>query len=203
MKYLKILKILIPVLLVLALVLSFIKIKNLQDKYEIAKTNELAYSIENSKLKESNIQFEYTVAQLNYSNDSLVKKLNDARKQIKIKDKEIKNLSYLKDEITKVDTIELIKHTIDTVIVERVDTTLGDDWYKLHLTLEPPSTAIVEPMFISEKFIIASTKKVPINPHKCKFVNFFRKKMKIVEVDVIENNPYIINKQQKFIEVVK
>ena len=175
--------------------------KKLLSTVERLKKTELAYELENSDLKGKAIQAEYTIAELNNSKDSLVQKLNQVRKELKIKDKKLESLSLITTVITKTDTI----HTVDTIFTEKVhiDTTIQDKWYKLDLGLYYPNEVKVSPEFNSELYIIASYKKVPINPAKCKIGNWFRKKTKIVEIEVKEENPYINKKQQKFIKVVK
>ena len=47
--------------------------------------NQKAFIAENSSLKEENRVFKLTVEQLNYYNDSILQKINDVRKQLKIK----------------------------------------------------------------------------------------------------------------------
>ena len=57
---------------------------------------------------------------------------------------------------------------------------------------------------MSERYVIVDYKKETINPpKKCAIVRWFQKKHKIIEVEVVEKNPYIENKQQRFIEIVK
>lgn len=49
-------------------------------------SNQKAFIAENSSLKEENRAFKFTVEQLNYYNDSILQKMNDVRKELKIKD---------------------------------------------------------------------------------------------------------------------
>ena len=85
-----------------------------------------------------------------------------------------------------------------------MDTTIKDEWYQLNLGLRYPNTIITNPSFISEKYIVLNYKKETINPpKKCAIARWFQKKHKVVEVNIIEKNPYIENKQQKFIEIIK
>ena len=52
--------------------------------------------------------------------------------------------------------------------------------------------------------MIVDYKKETINPpKKCAIGRWFQKKHKVVEVNVVEKNPYIENKQQRFTEFVK
>ena len=74
----------------------------------------------------------------------------------------------------------------------------------MKLGLRYPSTIITEPKFVSEKYVIVDYKKETINPpKKCAIARWFQKKHKVVEVNVVEKNPYIENKKSKFIEVIK
>lgn len=102
------------------------KIKQINANLSAAVINEKAYAAENSSLKERTIQFQFTVDQLNNSNDSLMQKLNETRKQLKIKDKNIKELQYIASQNQKKDSI-IIQH--DTIFKNpefKLDTLLGD-----------------------------------------------------------------------------
>lgn len=176
--------------------------KNLRNDLSTSKNNEKAYILENSNLKEEFRVFKLTIDQLNYYNDSIIEKMNKVRKELDIKDKEIKSLQYLLSEAQKTDTVVFT----DTLFIDpnlNVDTTMGDEWYNLGLKLQYPSTIIVNPTFVSEKYIITNYRKETIEPpKKCWFLRIFQRKHKVVEVEVIEKNPYIDNKQQKFIEIL-
>ena len=52
----------------------------------ISVSNEKAFIAENSSLRDENMVFKFTVEQLNYYNDSILKKMNEGRKELKIKD---------------------------------------------------------------------------------------------------------------------
>ena len=159
--------------------------------------------MENSALKGKNRVFQLTIEQLEYSNDSLLVKMNKVREELKIKDKDLKQVQYLLSEAQKKDTI-VFRDTIFRDPLVRVDTLLGDRWYQLKLGLRYPSTIITEPKFVSEKYIIVDYRKETVDPpKKCFIARWFQKKHKVVEVEVVEKNPYIENKQQRFIEIVK
>ena len=190
--------------------ISFIGVSLLYNQNRIIK-NELnlsteqvkAYIAENSSLQNDNREFRMTIEQLDYYNDSLLQKLNSVRKDLNIKDKELKNLQYLLSISSKKDTI-VYKDTIFRDNKINKDTLIGDSWYNVKLSLQYPSTIITEPTFISEKYIITNYKKETVNPpKKCFILRGFQKKHKVVEVVVVEKNPYIKNKQQRFIEIVK
>ena len=101
------------------------RIVNLQHDLEYAVNNNKAYEAENASLNGKLIEFKLTADQLSYSNDSLIQKLNTTRKQLGIKDKQIKELQYLASENRKKDTIR-IRDTIFQKGVA-VDTTIQDE----------------------------------------------------------------------------
>ena len=176
---------------------------SLKEELSVSKANEKAFIIENSGLKDRNRAFQFTVEQLEYFNDSLITKMNEVRKELKIKDRDLKQMQYLLSEAQKKDTI-VFRDTIFRDPLVRVDTLLGDRWYQLKLGLRYPSTIITEPKFVSEKYIIVDYRKETVDPpKKCFIARWFQKKHKVVEVEVVEKNPYIENKQQRFIEIVK
>lgn len=177
--------------------------QKLKEEISISMSNQKAFIAENSSLKEENRVFKFTVEQLNHYNDSILQKMNEVRKELKIKDRDLKQMQYLLSEAQKNDTI-IFRDTLFREPALKIDTLLGDKWYQMKLGLRYPSTIITEPKFISEKYIIADYKKETINPpKKCAIVRWFQKKHKVIEVEVVEKNPYIENKQQKFIEIVK
>lgn len=166
-----------------------------------AATNIKAYELENLALKDNTIEFQYTIEQLNHSKDSLNQKINKLRKDLKIKDKDIQKLQYVLSENQKKDSI--IVH--DTLFIEKVkiDTTLSDDWSKLHLQLEFPNKVVTEYSFKNESLVTTYLKKETIKPpHKCIFIRWFQKKHKMIYVEVNEQNPYCEIKEQKFINII-
>ena len=177
--------------------------QKLKEEISISISNQKAFIAENSSLKKENRVFKFTVEQLNHYNDSILQKMNEVRKELKIKDRDLKQMQYLLSEAQKQDTI-IFRDTLFREPALKIDTLLGDKWYQMKLGLRYPSTIITEPKFISEKYIIADYKKETINPpKKCAIVRWFQKKHKVIEIEVVEKNPYIENKQQRFIEIVK
>lgn len=202
-KYIKILVLVIVGILSISTYILYQNNKSLESQLDISKSNEKAFVIENSGLKDQNRAFQFTIEQLEYFNDSLITKMNEVRKELRIKDKDLKQMQYLLSEAQKKDTI-VFRDTIFRDPLVRVDTLLGDRWYQLKLGLRYPSTIITEPKFVSEKYIIVDYRKETVDPpKKCFIARWFQKKHKVVEVEVVEKNPYIENKQQRFIEIVK
>ena len=121
----------------------------------------------------------------------------------KIKDKNIKSLQSVKSEFTRVDTIEL-RDTLFKEPTLAIDTMIGDEWYNVQLGLRYPSTIALKPYFKSEKHIIVSTKKETVNPPKKFFLlRWFQKKHLVINVDVVEKNPYVDGESSKYVEIVK
>ena len=177
------------------------RIDELNCKIAEATTNIKAYELENSALKDNTIEFQYTIEQLNYSKDSLNQKINKLRKELKIKDKDIQKLQYIVSENSKKDSVFI--H--DTIFREKVkvDTTMEDNWSKLHLQLEFPNMVVANYSFRNESLVTTYLKKETIDPpHKCALIRLFQKKHKVIHVEVLEQNPYCETKEQKFINIV-
>ena len=202
-KYIRIGIVILVSLLAISTYTLYTNNQKLKEEISISMSNQKAFIAENSSLKEENRVFKFTIEQLNYYNDSILQKMNEVRKELKIKDRDLKQMQYLLSEAQKKDTI-VFRDTLFREPTLKIDTLLGDRWYQMKLELRYPSTIITEPKFISEKYVIVDYKKETINPpKKCAIARWFQKKHKVVEVEVVEKNPYIENKQQRFIEIVK
>ena len=202
-KYIRIGIVILVSLLAISTYTLYTNNKKLKEEISISMSNQKAFISENSLLKEENRVFKFTIEQLNHYNDSILQKMNEVRKELKIKDKNLKQMQYLLSEAQKKDTIAF-RDTLFREPTLKIDTLLGDRWYQMKLGLRYPSTIITEPKFVSEKYVIVDYKKETINPPKeCAIARWFQKKHKVVEVEVVEKNPYIENKQQRFIEIVE
>lgn len=202
-KYINIIIAILIVSLSIGSYILYTKNQRLQEELSVSISNEKAFIAENSSLKNENRVFKFTVEQLNYYNDSILEKMNEVRKELDIKDKDLKQMQYLLSEATKKDTI-VFRDTLFREPTLDIDTLVGDKWYQMRLGLKYPSTITTDPKFVSEKYIMVDYKKETINPpKKCWLLRLFQKKHKVVEVNVVEKNPYIENKQQRFIEIVE
>ena len=180
----------------------YTKYRSIQTELLTTKSNEKALLLDNANLGNKNRELQLTTEQLEYFNDSILKKLKEVKRELNIKDKDLKSLQYISSVATKVDTIVMR----DTIFKEnyRIDTIIANDWYKLKLGLYYPNEVIVNPTFKSEKYIVLSYRKETIDPpKKCWLLRLFQKKHKVVEVNIVEKNPYINNENSKFIEIVK
>ena len=166
------------------------------------RNNQKAFIAENSSLKNESRAFKFTIEQLNYYNDSILQKMNDVRKELKIKDKNIKQLQYLLSVSTKKDTV-LFTDTIFRDKSLALDTIIGDKWYNIRLGLKYPNLIYTEPTFTSEKYIIVNKKKETVNPPKKFFLfRWFQRKHWVMEVHIKEKNPYIKEIDNKFVEII-
>lgn len=179
------------------------RIDSLKEDLSISIANEKALFADNDSLSNRGRVLQLTVEQLNYINDSIIIKMNEVRKELKIKNKNIKELEYQLSEAKKTDTL-IFRDTLFRNPELKIDTTLRDKWYSLNLKLEYPSTVIASPKFISERYVVQSLRKETIKPpKKCWLGRLFQKKHKIIETVVIEKSPYIINKQEKYIKIIE
>ena len=202
-KYIRIGIVILVSLLAISTYILYTNNQKLKEEISISMSNQKAFIAENSSLKEESRVFKFTIEQLNHYNDSILQKMNEVRKELKIKDKDLKQMQYLLSEAQKKDTI-VFRDTLFREPTLKIDTLLGDRWYQMKLGLRYPSTIITEPKFVSEKYVIVDYKEETINPpKKCWLLRLFQKKHKVVEVNVVEKNPYIENKQQRFTEFVK
>lgn len=166
--------------------------------------NNKAYELQNSNLEEQNRVFQFTMDELRNSKDSINQKLLAMAEKLKIKDKNIQALQYQATEMRKTDTITIKGDTIFRDIYVNVDTTFGDKWYSMNLKLKYPSTIITAPIFKSERYVVINTtKEYNKPPSKIFFIRWFQKKHTVIKVNVVEENPYVDNKEQKFVEIVK
>lgn len=190
----------IVVILTITTIIFYNKNKQLSKNLDIYNSNQKAFIAENASLKEEQRVFQFTIDQLNYYNDSLLQEMNNVRKELNIKDKNLNTIEYINSVINKIDTLIFR----DTLFISNKDTVLGDQWYTLNLNITYPNTIIISPKFISDKYIITSYKKETVNPPKKWWIlRLFQKKHKVVRVEIVEKNPYIENKQQRFIQIIQ
>lgn len=191
------------ILLIVFIILISLRNKHLNEDYSNAMNNLTAYQLENSKLSDANRVYKMTISELEYSQDTLFKAMDSIRKVLKIKDKNLNQIQYIKYEVRVTDTLELV----DTIFIKPsfyMDTTLSDKWHSTRIMMKYPSYIMIEPSLESDKYVVFSFKKETVKPPRKFFLfRWFQKKQKVVNVDVVETNPYITNKAQRFMEVIK
>lgn len=173
-----------------------------KELYNKELQNVEAYRASNSGLEEDIREYKMSIDDLRASRDSIDRKLATTIDELKVKDRNIEYLQYQVKTAQKTDTIALV----DTIFVPEthLDTILGDQWYNLRLKLDYPSTIVASPSFTSEQHVVINTKKEYNNPpSKIFFIRWFQKKHQVVEVNIEEKSPYITNKENKFIKILK
>lgn len=190
------------ILLALALGYTVVNSKSLEKKWKEATENVKAYSQQYSTSEKNTRALKLSVEQLESSNDSILQELNSARKELKVKDSKLQSLQYVSSSFAKADTITLI----DTLFKDRsidIDTTLSDEWYSVKVGLKYPSTVTVRPEFKSIKNIVVSTKKETVNPPKKFFLwRWLQKKQTVLNIDVVEKNPYVKDESNRYVKII-
>ena len=207
----KIEKILITLVIALTILLC---ISIYIDRCRIAqnKSNEAnlkAYIALNDTLRSTNRMFEFKTSQLNYINDSLVNQMDIVRKNIGVKDRNLKGLGYIKSTVRIHDTV-LVNRIRDGDKTISIDTTINKKWYQIQLDYrgskcnECKDTLIVSPKVTSEKYVVISTQKEYVDtPKKFWIQRIFQKKDEVIDVKVVETNPYIYSNENRFVKVIK
>ena len=178
-------------------------------KLEGYETNWIALSNENNKNAKSSKLYEFKLSQLKYINDSLMNAMDSVRKSLNIKDKNTKGLGYVKSTILIHDTV-LVNRIRDGDKTISIDTTINKKWYQIQLDYrgskcnECKDTLIVSPKVTSEKYVVISTQKEYVDtPKKFWIQRIFQKKDEVIDVKVIETNPYIYSNENRFVKVIK
>ena len=175
------------------------KVKQLNEDVSVYDNNFKALNLENDRLNKETIAYKFDIQQLEYINDSIIKDLNNTRKELGIKDKQLKQMQSIKTEIITKDSI-FFRDTIFKDNLVKLDTLLGDDWYKIKLQLEYPNKIGIQANYKSDLNVFAhSSKEIIGTPKKCFIGRWFQKKHKVIRVDVIDKNPHAIITEKKFI----
>lgn len=189
--------------LLTSVVLQRTEIDRLKEDLSLSIANEKALFAERDSLESGTRVLHMSIEQLNYINDSIVRKMNHVKNELGIKDKEIQELQYQLSEASKKDTI-IFRDTLFRDPELQIDTTIGDRWYNVKLSLEYPSTIAVAPSFTSERYTNMYLKKETIKPpKKCKFLQFFQRKHRVMVVEIKEENPYIEVKEERYIKIIE
>lgn len=196
-------EIIVGLALLIAAITYIKKYNAAKEELNNAQNNGIAYQ---AQLEEANgkiVEFQFSMEQMRYFNDSISKKMTEAVDKIKVKDKKITQLQYLLSQYEKKDTIKV--H--DTIFREKdfvLDTTIGDKWVSNRLHLEYPSTIELNTKATSEKVLVFHTTKETVDPPKKFFIcRWFQKKKTVVTVDIVENNPYLTSTQSRFVHVIE
>lgn len=187
---------------VTTIVLMSLRISNLNEQLSTAIKIEKAYAAENAIIKDKNIVFEMSMARMQETNDSLMQQMRKVANENGIKDKCIKSLQYQLEHYTKRDTI-IVRDTIFKDPTFHLDTCIMDKWNKTCLSLSYPGNIGIKNEYTNQKYIIVDTHKEPIKKRKCFLLRWFTKKQIVAEITVVDENPYVTTKRQRFVEIIK
>lgn len=186
--------------LAIALLVFANKYQSAKEQLAHLQNNNSAYQQQLEGAQNNLIQYQFTIEQLNYFNDSVSNKLKQSIKESEIKDKKIKELQYMLAHYEYVDTIRLT----DTIFCEPefiFDTTIGDKWMNADVHLEYPSTIGLKQNVTTERTVIIHAEKETIEPpSKCFLIRLFQKKHTVVRVQIDESNPNLKYQQNTFIQ---
>lgn len=175
------------------------QVNNLKTNLDYAENNVKAYASLNDSLIQNNRVFQLNIADLNRLNDSLFSEMKSVSNRLKIRENQIKQLQYIKDEYNKKDSI-IIRDTIFKESSFKLDTMIGDEWGKTRLQLEHPNTIVVGHSYTNKKHIIFASYKEPVKGRKWFLPRWFTRKRIYVEATVIDENPYVETKETRFVE---
>lgn len=197
-----IIKIVLVILTILLIIGLFHKIDVLNNQLSNSINNEKAYAAENSTLRDKNLVYKMSIEQMEYFQDSLMIEMKRIANENGIKDKHIRNLQYQLEHYSKRDTI-VLRDTIFKDPTFHLDTCITDEWNKTCLSLSYPGNIGISNSYRNEKYLIVNSKRENIKPYKCFLGRWFGKKHTILEIDVIDKNPYVETERQRFIEIIK
>lgn len=187
------------IVFVLIIVGISIQNENLKEEIKVYDNNFKALNLENSGLKEEVIAYKFDVEQLEFINDSIIKDLNNTRKELGIKDKQLKQMQNIKTEIITKDSV-FIKDTIFRDNFIKLDTTLTNKWYDIQVELQYPNKIDISTAYRTDLSVFAySSKEILGTKKKCAIGRWFQKKHKVIRVEIEDNNPYAIIKESKFV----
>ena len=204
-----IVKTLVVVAILALIIIGVRRCKSAEDKLEGYENNWIALSNENNKNAKSSKAYELKISQMKYINDSLMNAMDSVRRSLNIKDKNTKGLGYVKSTILIHDTV-LVNRIRDGDKTISIDTTINKKWYQIQLDYrgskcnECKDTLIVSPKVTSEKYVVISTQKEYVDtPKKFWIQRIFQKKDEVIDVKVVETNPYIYSNEDRFVKVIK
>ena len=194
-------------ILIGALIYQHYSLKDYKAKYEVARSNNIAYEQDLKDEKGKSAMYYSSLQDLKNSNDSLLQVSMELQKKENIKPKNTDYIGYSTSNVRKVDTVYLPNDSNKVSIIRDsvdIDTTLENKWYKLRVNVKSPNRLIIAPEFKSERHIIIYTKKEYKNKRsKIFFIRWFQKKINVAYITLEEKNPYIDVKQQKLVKIIK
>lgn len=189
-------------LLISFLSIQYTAIQRYKEELNTQILNVKALTAQNEGLDNQTQVLQLSIDELEYSKDSLLKRIDILVGEGKIKDKNIRELQYQLSEASRRDTI-VFRDTLFRDPLLQIDTLYGDEWYKVNLSLRYPSTIAVNPSFKSERLVTMGLERQTVKPpKKCWLARLFQRKHDVMIVEIQEKNPYIDIKEERYIKVV-
>ena len=199
-KYYKIVAVGLVSLLIATIFIQNHKLQKLNKEIDRVTNNLRSYEESASDLTKRNRVLQLTIDELNTSQDSLIQQVNETKKKLKIKDKNLTNVSVINTEIKdSVKTVikhklvdfkeELKLNELTTIIVSRKDSILKA---KLDIT--------------NQQIIFVENKREYRNKYKNGWVRFWHfdfKKITTRQYHIENSNPLIKVTDTRVIEVSK
>ena len=160
--------IVIIALLVGIIIFQSVRLDRQQDKYNTAVQNNKAYVSQINELNDEKKAFLFTIDQLCYINDKSINELDSMRRELRIKDSKIKQMSRHKERIFIQNTVTV--H--DTIFAHEgfeLDTTLGDKWYTNRIHLAYPNEISSEIDVNTDQSVFLYTTRETVDPEN-KFI---------------------------------
>lgn len=190
--------------LLIGTIVFFYKYKSSQIKLNNAIINNKAYQEEVSLIQGDNLQFVLDINTLKSMNDSISLKLKESIQKSRIKEKRIEQLIHINNILQRKDTVFI--NNVDTIFIDNlnVDTVIGDEYYNLRLQLQYPNKIITTPTFMNELNVITYANREYVKPRKKFWIQrIFQKRHTVVRGVIINDNPYVIQSNNRFIKIIK
>lgn len=189
-------------LLISFLSIQYSAIQRYKEELNTQILNVKALTAQNEGLDNQTQVLQLSIDELEYSKDSLLKRIDILVGEGKLKDKNIRELQYQLSEASRQDTV-VFRDTLFKDPLLQIDTLYGDEWYKVNLSLRYPSTIVVNPSFKSERLVTMGLERQTVKPpKKCWLARLFQRKHDVMIVEIQEKNPYIDIKEERYIKIV-
>ena len=85
----------IIIILAVAIIAAVSQVTYILNKYNVAMANIKSYDSELSLQKSKNTAYQFTIDQMKYFQDSILRELDNTRKSLNIKEKAVKSIHYI------------------------------------------------------------------------------------------------------------
>lgn len=190
--------IVIAVLLALGIYSYYIttRLHTTQKELDRIENNLTYYQNLQSTIQEENRVLQLTIDDLTNTNDSILNKLENTRKELNIKDKQLKSEAYVKT---------VIKDSIRTVVKEKDFNALLTLNELTNVTVSKTDSILnVKLDITNEQFLYVRKRKVYKNKYKNgwqRFWHFDWKKVEVSDYQIHNSNPIIKVKETRVVEL--